>query len=308
MSLITYTKYDGETLTYVRRLVLITAVSLFLVSLATVSETYAPIILQRKAAQLRFTTRNWALHSLRDEEPVTRVYLLRKYALKPAHMMIREPILTCMTAFMSLVYAIMYLLFIGIPYAFQIERGWSATEASLPYLGLFGGYLIGFAICVFESNARALRQLQRSHSNGNNIPTPESHFPTLLLGLLLLLPALFTLAFTSYPYTTSPWPQLLSTLPLGTGIFLVFVPAQLYLLDVYASHAASALAGNAFCRAVLACIGTVFAGQMFERLGVRWGIGLVGFLGVGLAPFAVGLWVWGKRIREWSRFVDVQER
>jgi hypothetical protein len=48
--------------------------------------------------------------------------------------------------------------------------------------------------------------------------------------------------------------------------------------------AASALAANMFMRSVLAAAFPLFASYMFNRLGLDWGMSLLGFIAVGMIP------------------------
>lgn len=275
---------------------------MLVISVPTVSETFAPILLQRKAARLRLGTRDWALHSKRDEEPISYGYLARKYGIKPLQMMIQEPILACMTAFMSLVYAIMYLMFVGFPYSFELVRGWDIGLTALTFIGLFIGYLLAFVICTLESTIRFQRLLREN--NGKVVP--EERLSTMIAGSFIIIGGLFWFAWTSYPTIT--WiPQVIASVPIGCGIFLVFVPGQVYLMDVYTVNAASALAGNAFVRAALACAFPLIATPMYDRLGITWGMSLLGFLCVALCPFPILFYVLGHRIRSWSKYVPEQK-
>lgn len=81
-----------------------------LASAFTLPETLAPLILSRKAAHIRRETQHWALHSKWDENPVTFDNLWSKYGLKPWKIMLLEPILVVATIYISLVYAILYLI------------------------------------------------------------------------------------------------------------------------------------------------------------------------------------------------------
>ncbi len=65
-----------------------------LLGLFTVPETYAPILLKRKAERMRHDTRNWALHATIDESPVHMQALFEKYFSKPWIMLIQEPIVS----------------------------------------------------------------------------------------------------------------------------------------------------------------------------------------------------------------------
>lgn len=130
---------------------MIMAAVFFVPSIFIVPETLAPVILQRRAARLRTETRNWALHSKLDEDPVTFHALLRKYLLKPMKMIVQEPILVVMTAYMSLVYGILYLTFVAYPISFQHDRGIAFGVASLPFLAVFIGVVIGCLAMVWET-------------------------------------------------------------------------------------------------------------------------------------------------------------
>ncbi len=160
---------------------------MWLISVPTVKETFAPILLQRKAARLRLETRNWSLHSKRDEEPLTYRYLILKYGIKPIQMLIQEPILACMTAYMSLVYAIIYLMFVAYPYSFEVVRGWDIGIAALPFIGLFIGYLIGCVACILESTIRFQKLLQKN----NGSFAPEERLPAMIVGSVIIIAGLF---------------------------------------------------------------------------------------------------------------------
>lgn len=271
---------------------------LWILLLFTASETFSPIILQRKAARLRFETKNWALHSKRDEQPVQYGYLARKYGIKPLQMLVQEPILMAMTAYMALVYAIIYLTFVAFPYSFSAVRGWETGVSSLPFFALLIGYLLGCGLAILESRFR-FRRLLRKHDGEI---APEQRIPPMIVGSVIVVAGLFWFAWTSSPHMT--WvPQVIASVPIGAGIFLVFMPGNVYLMDIYKSNAASALAGNAFVRAALACAFPLIAGPMYNRLGVEWATSLLGFLCVALAPFPVIFYIYGEKVRGWSKYV-----
>jgi MFS transporter, DHA1 family, multidrug resistance protein len=69
-----------------------------------IPETFAPVILQRKAKKLRYQTRNWALHAEADEKEVNLKEIVEKYLERPFKMLAMEPILVLVTLYMSLIY------------------------------------------------------------------------------------------------------------------------------------------------------------------------------------------------------------
>ena len=75
-------------------IVLIVAASFTILGLLVIPESCEAVLLQRKAARLRFETKDWSLHSKLDENPVTFHSLRTKYLVKPLHMILREPIVS----------------------------------------------------------------------------------------------------------------------------------------------------------------------------------------------------------------------
>lgn len=74
------------------------------IGLFVIPETYAPVILQRKAKKLRYETKNWAIRAPADEKKVDFQEIIEKYILRPFKMLALEPILVLITIYMSLIY------------------------------------------------------------------------------------------------------------------------------------------------------------------------------------------------------------
>jgi len=74
------------------------------IGLFLIPETSAARILQMKAKRLRYETKNWALHAKADESRVTANTLITVYLVRPFVMIMQEPILALMTAYMSFIY------------------------------------------------------------------------------------------------------------------------------------------------------------------------------------------------------------
>jgi DHA1 family multidrug resistance protein-like MFS transporter len=76
-----------------------------------IPETSAARILQLRAAKLRKETGNEAYYSAADENKLTLDRVVNVYLLRPFTMLFEEPILALLTAYMSFLYGIVYLLF-----------------------------------------------------------------------------------------------------------------------------------------------------------------------------------------------------
>ena len=79
--------------------------------LLVIPETSAARILQLRAREMRYETKNWALHSKADENRVTANTILTVYLVRPFVMLSQEPILALITGYMSFTYGVLYLLF-----------------------------------------------------------------------------------------------------------------------------------------------------------------------------------------------------
>jgi DHA1 family multidrug resistance protein-like MFS transporter len=76
-----------------------------------IPETSAARILQLRAAKLRKDTGDASYHAKADENKLTLKTVVNVYLLRPFLMIIQEPILALVTAYMSFLYGIVYLLF-----------------------------------------------------------------------------------------------------------------------------------------------------------------------------------------------------
>ena len=261
------------------------------------SESYAPVLLQRKAAKLRFETRNWAIHAPADEAQVNVHEILHKYLYRPFIMLATEPILILVTLYMAFIYGMIYLFFESYPISFQESRGWNAGVGALPFIGIILGVVIGVGIIAYTSNTSFKRKMIE---NGGK-PIPEERLVPMIIGAFLLPIGLFWFAWTSNPHIT--WvPQVLAGIPIGAGIQLIFLQGLSYIIDVYLMHANSAIAANTFIRSFAGAGFPLFATAMYHTLGVPWATSLLGFLTVAFLPVPILFYKYGKRIRQMSKY------
>ena len=93
--------------------------SCFAINLIFLQETYAPIILISKAAELRRRTRNWGIHAKQEEIEVDFRELVTKNFTRPLRILFTEPIVLAITLYMSFVYAMLYTSLTAYPLIFQ---------------------------------------------------------------------------------------------------------------------------------------------------------------------------------------------
>ena len=296
-------------------------ISLIMAAVATVvatlvvPETFSPLLLRRKAERLRQETKDWALHAESEEETISLTTLRKKYLIKPAQMLIREPVVSTfrpphlsnsltphqlifVTIYMSLVYAIIYACFALFPVSFLLDRKWSFGVSSLPFLALMAGFWLACLLTAIFTKRWIMPRIIRR----KGLKVPEERLPMVILGAIMLPVALFWFGWSSHP-STNPASQIIAAVFIGCGTLLVFMSTFTYILDTYAAeHVNSAAVAMTLCRSVLAAAFVMFAGPMYEGIGVDWASSLLGFVCLALTPFPVLFYVYGARIRGWSRY------
>ncbi|KAI0838800.1 MFS general substrate transporter [Hypoxylon sp. FL0890] len=261
-----------------------------------VPETYAPVLLRRRARALRGT----ADKGVNVQAPEPRVGLrefVTKFLTRPPSMLVTELVLVLMTLYMALVYGTLYLFFEAYPISFQEQRGWSPGIGALPFLGLTVG-VIGGNLTI---GIITVRRFKKKYLEGGNKVAPEERLIPMMIGAAILPIGLFWFAWTSDPNIT--WvPQVVAGALIGMGIQLVFTMGYNYILDVYTPVAASAVAANTFVRCIAGAGFPLFAAPMYHKLGVGWATSVLGFLSVILMPVPFLFFKYGKRVRKIGRF------
>lgn len=269
----------------------------FFIGFVCVPETFAPVLLQRRATKLRHDTQNWALHSKLDETPVHWKSMFQKYFFKPIVMLVEEPILASLTVYLSLVYGILYLIFFAYPFSFEEVRQWKEGTAALPFIAVF----IGIALACLGMGIDTKTRFQRLLAASGGGIIPEARLPPMIVGAFLLPIGLFWFAWTSN--RNIHWaPQVVSGVFIGAGILAIFLPGLNYIVDCYLLNANSALAANTFARSLFAAAFPLFATYMYQNLGVAWATSLLGFLSLAMIPFPIGFYIYGKKFRSRGKY------
>ncbi|MCJ1291774.1 Citrinin biosynthesis cluster MFS transporter mrr1 [Xylographa carneopallida] len=277
-------------------------VTLFTVlGLLIIPESFAPVILQRRAKKLRFETRNWAIHAKIDENQVDFRQILTKYLFRPFAMLFMEPILILITIYLATIYGMLYLFFESYPICFQQQRGWNPGVGALPFLGITVGVILGVIVITVVTKTRFARKLKK---HGKVIP--EERLPPMILGGAILPAGLFWFAWTSSPDIT--WvPQVLAGIPIGMGILIIFMQGLNYIIDVYLMYANSAIAANTLIRALAGAGFPLFATAMYDNLGVAWASSVLAFITLAMFPVPILFFIYGKKIRALSRYSPTEK-
>lgn len=269
---------------------------LLIVAACTVSESFAGVILTRRAKQIRKQSGNWAYHAKHEEwdldfKEYFSVHLVRPFA------MLATPIVFALALFASYVFGILYLIVTSLPLTFQLTRGWKDTVSNLPILSVLVGLLLGGVANVW--GGLRYRKLLVKH---NGVPIPEERFPPMMIFGWLMPAGMFIFAWTSR--STIHWiVPCIGLSCMAFGFFVIFQGCLNYLVDSFTKYAASAIAANTFLRSILGGVFPLFGNALFKNLGIHWGASTVGFIALGMIPLPYIFYIFGSRIRSRNPYI-----
>jgi MFS family permease len=260
-------------------------------------ETYAPVLLERKAKRLIKETGNQNLVSKLDLN-ITTAELWKRSLLRPMKLMFLSLICALMSLYLAIVYGIMYILFTTFTFVFEQKYGFSTNIVGLVYIGLGIGMLLGLVVVGIYSD-KIIKMLANKHSNGEL--KPEYRLPMLMYSGPFIPAGLFIYGWAAQ-YEVQWAVPLFGTLLIGVGMLGAFMCLNTYLIDAFTRYAASAMAANTILRSIFGAVFPLFGLQMYGALGLGWGNSLLAFIAIGLCPIPFFFYWYGERIRTHPRF------
>lgn len=273
----------------------VAGVSLLVVAL--LPETFAPVLLARRAKALRQTGHQdvWGPleFSAKGIKQTITVVLMR-----PLKMLACEAIVFFSCCFLTLVYAIFYLYFEAYPLIFEGVYAMSPGIAGLAFLPILVGACL--ALAIFISYDRILLRAQQSRKQWAQIEEFR-RLPLACLGGPLFVIAIFWLGWSAR--SGVPWiVPMLAGVPFGIGFMLIFMALLNYLTDAYEIYAASAMAASSCTRSIFGAALPLAARPMYKHLGIAWGNSLLGLFSLAMCAIPFVFIKYGSQIRAGSRF------
>ncbi|KAI1872809.1 hypothetical protein JX265_004814 [Neoarthrinium moseri] len=262
----------------------------------TFPETYAPVLLKKRAQKLtKITGKVHIVDGMQEEKTIGTQ--LRVGALRPWVILIYEPIVTLLSLFLSVVHGTLFLLFAAYPIVFQQVRGWPQGVASLPFLAIALGIVISLFYVALVDQKRYAKLVEKHHG----MVPPEARLPPAMLGSIALPIGLFWFAWTNDPSTF--WLISVSAgVFFGFGMVLLYMSLTNYIVDAYLGYAASALAASTVLRSIAGAVFPLFTAQMYTSLGIHWASSVPGFLALVFVPCLVMFYKYGHIIRSKTKF------
>lgn len=186
----------------------------------TLPETFAPIILKKKAARIRKETGDNRYMAPAEMTKRGAADLLKSTFFKPFAMLVQEPMLLAMTVYMAFIYGLLYLLFVAYPIVFEQGHGFNAGVEGLMFLAFFLGGVVAVILYMLVFNPRYAKKLDQLEK-GQRVP-PEERLLVVIVAAPSIVIALFWFAWTTYP-SISYWSPMLAGALLGFGLLFVFL-------------------------------------------------------------------------------------
>ncbi|PLW56143.1 hypothetical protein PCANC_04660, partial [Puccinia coronata f. sp. avenae] len=264
--------------------IMILSVATWFLIFFTVPETYSPILLVKKAKKLRETTGDVRFYAEHEKANCSFIGILRRTLLRPVEMMMTEPILLLILVYFSTIFGILFSLFETFPIIWQEKRGFNSYQTSMIFIGIAFGSVLGRFVHLFLAIP-----MKRMVNKWYGHPPCEMNLHGAMGAGPMLVGGIFWLGWTG-------------TNAHITWFNMVFISLQCYMIDVYLTYAASALAASTICRAIVGAVVPLFTRQMYIGLGTQWACTLIGSFSliISLSPFI--FYKYGSKIRAKSKF------
>ncbi|KAJ5834159.1 Major facilitator superfamily domain general substrate transporter [Penicillium robsamsonii] len=267
-----------------------------------IPETYAPVLLRRRAERLSKLSGNVYQSKLDIDQGRPSLKESFKVSLsRPWVLLFQEPIVFLLSLYMAIVYGTLYMMFAAFPIVYQQYRGWNQGVGGLAFLGIMIGMLFAVAYSVWDNK----RYIGVSNKHQGFAP-PEARLPPCLLASVAIPIGLFWFAWTNYP-SIHFMASIAAGVPFGFGMVLVFLSIMNYLIDSYTIFAASVLAANSVIRSLFGAAFPLFTSYMYENLGIHWASSIPAFLALACVPFPFLFYKYGPAIRTRCKFAAQSE-
>ena len=274
------------------------AVSIFdallvVVGLCIFKETYAPIILARRARASSegideaMPTRDCPTHFSRLKTSLTR----------PFRLLAMQPMIQLASVFLAYNFGILYIVHATFAILWIERYHQTVSQSGLNYIAIVLGCTIA-AQLGGQLTDLIWHRLQRKAGGAT---APEYRVPLMVPGAVLIPLGLFWYGWAAEYRLHWLVPDVGITI-FSCGIILNTQALQAYVIDAYGTYTASAMAAAQLLRNFAAFAFPTFAPSLYGKLGYGWGNSLLAFIFLALGlPAPILLWKFGARIRAKGR-------
>lgn len=220
----------------------------------------------------------------------------------------REPIVIVLSIYSAFVFSILFGFFEAYPVIYQGVYHFHGGVASLPFLGIGLGLVIGIGVFIIIDRVSFFpKQPDGTRTpkdeNGNPMfPPPETRLLPAKIGAVGLPISLFWQAWTAR-HGVHWMAPIAAGVPFGMSLLLIFFSILLYFTLSYPTIIlASALAANNLARYIMASVFPLFTVQMYKKMGIDWASSFFAFVAIALMPIPWIFERYGSVLRKRSYF------
>lgn len=176
----------------------------------------------------------------------------------PFKLLATEPVVFFFSMWAAFAWAVLYMTFSVLPLVFTDRHNFTLQQNGAVFSAIGIGSIAGTFVSVYQE-----KLAKRFWPKLTTTPEGRLYFACLESAFLPI--GLFWFGWTSF--SSIPW--ISPVLAIGfaqMGIFSIYLAVFNYLADVYHRYASSALAGQSFCRNILAAVFPLFTNLMFKSL------------------------------------------
>lgn len=273
---------------------------MILVAITAFRETYAPVILKKRADRLRRETGDDHYQTLYERLDINKsiIQVLGRALTRPLRLLVFHPIIQVSSIISAFNYGLLYIVLSSFADVWVNQYHESVEISGLHYIACAGGEVAGSQLGGPALDFLYRRTKTRSEREGKE-HTPESRIPLVFPGALLAPIGLLIYGWAAA--YRAHW------VVVDIGIFVQMFGSQVsgmalqaYVMDAYADgeHTSSAMAANQFLRSMTAFLFPLFAPSMYAAMGYGWGNTCLALMGLFFGfPAPLIIWYYGARLR-----------
>jgi multidrug resistance protein len=255
-----------------------------------IPETYAPVILKKRAKLLRKETGNEKIMTEQEAAGLSLKDIIQTCLYRPLKFALTEPVLDLMCFYVCLIYSLLYAFFFAYPVVFGELYNYGDDLVGMMLIPI----IIGAGLALLTTPLIESYYVKMCHRRQ---PTPEDRLVGAMIGSPFPAIALWILGATSEKHVFWVGPAS-SGLAFGYGMVLIYYSLNNYIIDTYAKYAASALATKVFLRSAGGAAFPLFTMQMYHKLGLHWASWLLAFITTAMIALPFAFYKWGKSLRK----------
>lgn len=270
--------------------------SLFL--LIVLRETYAVVILKRKAGRLQKESGNDKKYRFKHQTRVDASTIFES-VMKPMQILAQSPILMLTTSYMAAAYALLSLILATLTETIESTYPtiFSSGSIGLTFLNLAIGNTITLIFYSLTSDRYVIHQREKKRDAFK----PESRL-VYLLGSAIILPLGFLIYGWALAFHVQYIVPLIGTCIAGFSITISTITVETYVVDIYKIHGASSIAAGVIFRAIAGAFLPLIGPPLYQRIGLGWGNTVLALIAAAFIPSLSLLMRYGDWFRSRERF------